>query len=121
MVAAPILAAIASFLTFAAIADPSQFTPGAIFSAVALFGILRPPIEELPHAMVEVGDLSVTLHLRISVIWAALHMHDVTSHNLTDERHAGAPAVEWYPQNCTTVLVTKFSRACSECCQDPWF
>ena len=68
MVTSPILAAIASFLTFAAIADPSQFTPGAIFSAVALFGILRPPVEELPHAMVEVGDSLIALHQRISAI-----------------------------------------------------
>ena len=68
MVASPILAAIASFLTFAAIADPSQFTPGAIFSAVALFGILRPPVEELPHAMVEVGYSFIAYHQRKSAI-----------------------------------------------------
>ena len=68
MVASPILAAIASFLTFAAIADPSQFTPGAIFSAVALFGILRPPVEELPHAMVEVGNSPIAHHQRTSAV-----------------------------------------------------
>ena len=59
MVASPVLAAIASFLTFAAIASPDRFTPGPIFSAVALFGILKSPIEELPHSMVEVRITSV--------------------------------------------------------------
>jgi hypothetical protein len=59
MVASPILAAIASFLTFAATASPDRFTPGAVFSAVALFGILKPPIEDLPHSMVEVRIWSV--------------------------------------------------------------
>lgn len=57
MVASPIIAAIASFLAFAATADPDRFTPGAIFSAVALFGILKPPIEDLPHSMVEVSAI----------------------------------------------------------------
>ncbi len=54
MVSSPILAAIASFLVFAATAPPERFTPAAIFAAVALFGILKPPIEDLPHSMVEV-------------------------------------------------------------------
>ena len=54
MVTSPIVAAIASFLVFAATGPPERFTPAAIFAAVALFGILKPPIEDLPHSMVEV-------------------------------------------------------------------
>ena len=64
MVSSPILAAIASFLAFAATAPPERFTPAAIFAAVALFGILKPPIEDLPHSMVEVRALTWSCILR---------------------------------------------------------
>ena len=103
MVASPILAAIASFLTFAAIADPSQFTPGAIFSAVALFGILRPPVEELPHAMVEVGECSHCSPSEDLSHQEALYRHDAPVTTLVNdvEVHAGAPPYEVPLSECT--------------------
>jgi hypothetical protein len=37
-------------------AAPNSFTPSAIFSSIALFGVMRMPLIFLPFALVQVGD-----------------------------------------------------------------
>ena len=54
MVASPIMASVASFCVYARVVPAEQFSPGRIFSSLALFGLLKPALEGLPFVLVEV-------------------------------------------------------------------
>jgi hypothetical protein len=49
--AAPMLAMVACFAVYGTVA-PAQFTPAAIFTSIALFGLMRFPLIFLPFALV---------------------------------------------------------------------
>ncbi|KAK9823870.1 hypothetical protein WJX72_006059 [[Myrmecia] bisecta] len=58
--AAPVLAAVASFAAYG-VAAPDQFTAPRIFSAIALFSLMRLPLILLPFALVELGNTIVSM------------------------------------------------------------
>ena len=60
MIASPIMASVASFCVYARIVPADQFSPGRIFSSLALFGLLKPALEGLPFVLVEVRRACVT-------------------------------------------------------------
>ena len=57
--AAPVVAAVASFAAFGAVA-PNRFTPAVVFSSLALFALMRLPLVLLPFAAVEAGNAAVS-------------------------------------------------------------
>jgi ABC-type multidrug transport system fused ATPase/permease subunit len=57
--AAPVLAAVASFTAYG-LAEPSRFVPSNVFTAIALFSLMRLPLILLPFALVEAGNAAVS-------------------------------------------------------------
>lgn len=72
MVASPIMASVASFSVYARVVPADQFSPGRIFSSLALFGLLKPALEGLPFVLVEVGLWTWRLGLGLSLIFISL-------------------------------------------------
>ena len=71
MVASPIMASVASFCVYARVVPAEQFSPGRIFSSLALFGLLKPALEGLPFVLVEVRAVRAVPITRASLRWPA--------------------------------------------------